>query len=61
MQGEKEPLLNWLMRFLNRWEGMEIEWKDGSLRPFPFLSDQEKAEYLVEELKKTYAITSYTV
>ena len=56
MRGEKEPLLNWLMRFLNRWEGMEVEWKDGSRRPFPYLNDQEKAEYLISELERIYVV-----
>ncbi len=56
MRGEKEPLLNWLMRFLNRWEGMEVEWKDGSRRPFSYLNDQEKAEYLIEELERIYRV-----
>jgi len=60
MRGEKEPLLNWLMRFLNRWEGMEVEWKDGSRRPFPYLNDQEKAEYLIAELGRVYAVQTST-
>ena len=56
MHGEKEPLLNWLMRFLNRWEGMEVEWRDGSKRPFVFLSEGEKAEYLIAEVGRIYVV-----
>lgn len=51
---EQEPLLIWLMRFLNRWDDLEIQQDDGSFRAFKWLSEKEKVEYLIEEIMRRY-------
>jgi hypothetical protein len=50
----QEPLIIFLMRFVNRWDDIELPEGDRSSRILKYCTEQEKAEYLIEEIMKRY-------